>query len=78
MPAPQKPWFAPKAHGYGAGLPVSWEGWAVLAVFFAGTLATALLLDGWLRAGAIGGLSVALVLIAYFKTDGGWRWRGMR
>jgi len=78
MPAPQKPWFAPKAFGYGAGLPVSWEGWVVLAAFLAGTLAAATLLDGWLRAAVITGLIVAVVLIAYFKTEGGWRWRGMR
>ena len=30
-----KPWFNPKRYGYGAGLPCSWEGWAVLAAFMA-------------------------------------------
>ena len=30
-----KPWFNPKRYGYGAGLPCSWEGWAVLAAFAA-------------------------------------------
>ena len=23
-----KPWFAPKRFGYGAGLPIAWQGWA--------------------------------------------------
>ena len=22
-------WFAPKKYGYGAGLPISWQGWAL-------------------------------------------------
>ena len=30
-----KPWFRVKRFGYGAGMPVSWEGWVVLAVFLA-------------------------------------------
>ena len=23
-------WFAPKRYGYGAGLPIAWQGWAVI------------------------------------------------
>ena len=26
-------WFAPKRFGYGAGLPISWQGWALTAAF---------------------------------------------
>ena len=26
-------WFAPKRYGYGSGLPISWQGWAVLVGF---------------------------------------------
>ena len=26
-------WFAPKRYGYGAGLPISWQGWAVTLGF---------------------------------------------
>ena len=26
-------WFAPKRYGYGSGLPISWQGWAVLLGF---------------------------------------------
>lgn len=31
-----KPWFAPRRHGYGASLPISWEGWLTLATFVGG------------------------------------------
>ena len=24
-------WFAPKRYGYGSGLPIAWQGWAVMA-----------------------------------------------
>lgn len=73
-----KPWFHPKRYGIGAGLPCSWEGWAVLAIFAAGMLGGPWLLEGadWrLRAG-VGGLAVvALIVIVGVKTRGGMRWR---
>ena len=28
-------WFAPKRFGYGAGLPIAWQGWALLAGYIA-------------------------------------------
>src|SRR5690348_13713227 len=28
-------WFAPKRYGYGSGLPISWQGWAVLLGYLA-------------------------------------------
>ena len=28
-----KPWFAQKRYGYGAGLPIAWQGWAVLGAW---------------------------------------------
>jgi hypothetical protein len=71
-------WWAPKRYGYGAGLPLAWQGWAV-------TLAYTLLVTG----AAIGILphsvpafiaitlaatAVLLVVVAR-KTRGGWRWR---
>ena len=28
-------WFAPKRYGYGAGLPISWQGWTVSVMFLA-------------------------------------------
>jgi hypothetical protein len=26
-------WFAPKRYGYGAGLPITWQGWAVTLAY---------------------------------------------
>ena len=74
----EQAWWAPKRYGYGAGLPITWQGWAV-------TLAYALLVTG----AAIGllphsilafvaitvGATAALILICARKTRGGWRWR---
>jgi hypothetical protein len=31
----QKPWFPAKRYGWGWGLPATWQGWVVLAVFVA-------------------------------------------
>ena len=74
----EQAWFAPKRYGYGAGLPIAWQGWAV-------TLAYSLLVVG----AAFGilphsifgfvattvGATAALLLICASKTRGGWRWR---
>ena len=37
-------WFAPKRYGFGAGLPVAWQGWALLAAYVGAVAGTALLL----------------------------------
>jgi hypothetical protein len=70
-------WFAPKRYGYGAGLPIAWQGWALIGVYLA-----ILALAGWLLAAApLALLAVAvsatflLLLIAARTTRGGWRWR---
>lgn len=78
MPSPARPWFAPKRYGYGAGLPISWEGWAALVGFLAASGASLALLDGWVRWVVFTVVMVAFVLVAYAKTEGGWRWRGGR
>lgn len=70
-------WFAPKRFGYGAGLPIAWQGWAMLASHVAIILLGAKLLDG------SGAASLAWVAIAGMvplpiyaaKTRGGWKWR---
>jgi hypothetical protein len=70
-----KAWFAPKTHGFGAGLPVSWEGWAALALFFAAIFATHRLLHGPARVVCTVVLVAAIVGVAAARTEGGWRWR---
>jgi hypothetical protein len=70
-------WFAQKRYGYGAGLPIAWQGWAVLIGYLAivgGSLA--LFHDRPLVPLAIMLPATAIVLlIAARTTRGGWRWR---
>ncbi|WCT72450.1 hypothetical protein PQ455_12480 [Sphingomonas naphthae] len=73
-------WFAPKRFGYGAGLPIRWQGWAVLAAYVGVmTGSTGLLPVGTLPAIGAGVLmvvaTVLLVVIAKRRTRGGWKWR---
>ena len=70
-------WFVAKRYGYGAGLPIAWQGWALLGAYMA-----ILGLAAWLLSAApIGLLAVGisatfiLLLIAARTTRGGWRWR---
>jgi uncharacterized membrane protein YphA (DoxX/SURF4 family) len=70
-------WFAPKRYGHGAGLPVSWQGWALTLGF---VLLTILLAIGLRKRpiqliAVIIPLSVAFVVISARTTRGGWRWR---
>lgn len=73
-----KPWFNPKRFGYGAELPCSWEGWAVLVVFMGVTVGVSYAFDDshWRLRAVVGVLAiVALLVIVAAKTRGGWRWR---
>ena len=70
-------WFAPKRYGFGAGLPISWQGWAVTIAFL---LVTVLLVTtlGDHPVKFIASIIVptlAFLLIAFKTTRGGWRWR---
>lgn len=78
MAAPDGPeWFAPKRYGFGAGLPIAWQGWSILVAYIAAALAAAILLHRkpLVLAAIVGTLSVILVLIAARTTRGGWHWR---
>lgn len=74
-------WFLPKRYGYGAGLPIVWQGWALIAGYLV-TLGLCAVLIEW--DAEVGGVtaalvlivaSVALMIVAARKTRGGWRWR---
>lgn len=73
----KRAWFAPKRYGYGAGLPLCWQGWAMLATHISSLLIGARLLvqhNGMLVAW------VALVAVLPMplhaaRTRGGWKWR---
>ena len=67
-------WFAPKRIGYGAGLPIAWQGWAVYGIFAAATIATAVLKPAW-APWVVLVLAVPLIAITARRTRGGWRWR---
>jgi hypothetical protein len=70
-------WFAPKRYGYGAGLPIAWQGWAISIGFAAVMVGLALLLHdrpAQLVAAMILPL-VVLIVVSARTTRGGWRWR---
>uniref|UniRef100_B0T1P9 Uncharacterized protein n=1 Tax=Caulobacter sp. (strain K31) TaxID=366602 RepID=B0T1P9_CAUSK len=72
-----KPWFRVKRYGFGAGLPCSWEGWVVLAVFLAITVGSGLLnqTHPLAHVAVILTATAAVVLVAWRKSDGPWKWR---
>jgi len=75
-------WFRQKTFGYGA-TPNTWQGWALtivsLALLFGVVLLGPAIRDNGLRAvwmilgGAV--VVVPFTVIAWKKTEGGWRWR---
>jgi hypothetical protein len=70
-------WFAPKRYGYGSGLPIRLEGWAVLTGYIILIAAAGLLIPYSLLAFGliVAAATVALILICAQKTRGGMRWR---
>ena len=70
-------WFAPKRYGLGAGWPIAWQGWAVLALFMAVVGATLLLFgpDDPRGLAIVLPALVTLLIVAALTTKGGWRWR---
>ncbi|WEK45304.1 MAG: hypothetical protein P0Y56_09675 [Candidatus Andeanibacterium colombiense] len=74
-------WFAPKRYGYGADLPIAWQGWAVLGIYLAIAIApgVAAIFLGPIALG-VGLVALllgtwALIVITRKHTRGGWRWR---
>jgi len=72
-------WFPAKRYGWGWGLPVKWQGWAVLAVFLLLVLPGIYLLppaqDVFAFAIYIAGLIVAFVAVCYVKGEPpAWHW----
>jgi hypothetical protein len=73
-------WFRPKSHGYGAGLPFKWQGWALIIAYIG--LVIGIFVADDLNDGIVHPVSVIAVLlasalfvaIAHRRTEGGWRW----
>ena len=74
-------WFAQKRFGYGAGLPLTWQGWALLGGYLAvmaGLVWAPHLSGGKLPGGALAlilVLTVGFIELARRRTRGGWKWR---
>lgn len=77
------PWFAPKRYGYGASLPIRWQGWLLLIGYLIAMIAALPLMlallpkpQAVLAAATVSVLLTAVfVLIVRDRTEGGWRWR---
>ncbi len=73
-----KYWFPAKTFGWGWGVPTVWQGWVVLAVFFALVLLGALrVLPGWGQLAFVGymvGISALLIGVCWLTGEPP-RWR---
>ena len=72
-----RPWFRPKSRGYGAGLPIAWQGWLMLAMHIALITGIAVLLQDRPAMMTIAVVLASLAPMPLYraKTEGGWRWR---
>jgi hypothetical protein len=70
-----KAWFAAKRYGYGSGLPIAWQGWCVLGVYFAIIALSAYAFTAVAYLGVILLATIVLIAICARTTEGGWRWR---
>ena len=70
-------WFAQKRYGYGAGLPIAWQGWALLGLYMLVVGLAVWLLEPWPLAivAILVPATLVLVLVSARTTRGGWRWR---
>jgi len=70
-------WFAPKRYGYGTGMPISWQGWAMTIgyLLMVAGLAFALARRPLVLIAAIILPTVAFLVLSAKTTRGGWRWR---
>lgn len=70
-------WFRPKTFGYGAGLPIAWQGWVFMAAHIALCTGIALAFHGRpiLLVPLILFAAVAPLPIYAARTEGGWKWR---
>ena len=58
-------WFAAKRYGYGSGLPIAWQGWAILLGYVALIASAALLIRySWIAyAGIVAAASLAFIAV---------------
>ena len=72
-----KPWFRPRLFGIGSGVPLAWQGWALLGLHVALILGVTLLLRDKPVALIAAVLAIAILPMPIYagRTEGGWRWR---
>jgi len=72
----QKFWFRAKSYGFGWGLPASWQGWVVFALYLALVFATVGLAPDAARLPTIFMLTVMFIIVVAFKGErpAKWRW----
>ena len=71
-------WFAEKRYGIGAGLPITWQGWAISLAYVAIMLAAGFFvveLGIWAFGSIVVVATAAFLLVTAKTTRGGWRWR---
>jgi hypothetical protein len=71
-------WFAPKSHGVGAGLPITWQGWVLTIAYLGIVIAAGVFLaerSPWVFGSITITATAILLLVAAKTTRGGWRWR---
>ena len=74
-------WFAAKKLGYGAGLPIAWQGWVLLLAYIGVMIGLGLMLPDTGFPGMVfclTGMALATLVfgaIARRRTRGGWKWR---
>jgi hypothetical protein len=73
-----KPWFRVKRYGVGAGLPCSWEGWALLAAFLVILIGSGVVLadhDRMLHFSIVLASTAIVIVVSRLKSDAPWKWR---
>lgn len=70
-------WFRPKRYGYGAGLPLKWQGWALVLIALAIIWTVVFWFPNrpWVIVSVAVPVAIVCSLIAAKTTRGGWRWR---
>jgi hypothetical protein len=75
------PWFRAKRYGYGVGLPLKWQGWALIAFYLLALAGIGLLSKQDTDFPRAVAFVVFLIVTALFvmtvhrRTEGGWKWR---
>ena len=68
-------WFRVKKHGYGVGLPISWQGWLLLIGYICAIAIAAVLHSEVASLVVLLVLTPIVLVVAYLRSDDDWRWR---